>query len=138
MYIQLWWAWGLMRKYNFWAYMVRCSDGSLYTGITNSVKRRLYQHNEGRNPNCYTYSRRPVELVYAAHFDYVLDAISWEKKVKRWSRKKKEALIKRDWDKIEELAKCKNVSENFRPIKIRKIKYLVRGKTCVILRQGSG
>ncbi|HCI03552.1 TPA: hypothetical protein DE059_01360 [Candidatus Peribacteria bacterium] len=127
-----------MREYNFWVYMVRCSDGSLYTGITNSVKRRLYQHNEGRNPNCYTYSRRPVELVYAAHFDYVLDAISWEKKVKRWSRKKKEALIKRDWDKIEELAKCKNVSENFRPIKIRKIKYLVRGKTCVILRQGSG
>ena len=85
--------------------MVRCSDGSYYTGITNSVKRRFYQHNHGLNTKCYTYSRRPVELVYAAHFDQVWDAISWEKKVKRWGRKKKEALIKRDWDEISKLAK---------------------------------
>ena len=109
--------------------MILCSDGSYYTGITNSVKKRVNQHNNRLNTKCYTYSRRPVELVYAAHFDYVWDAIAWEKRVKRWSRKKKEALIKRDWDEQEELAKCKNISENYRPKKIRIIKYLIRGMT---------
>ncbi|MBI1812873.1 GIY-YIG nuclease family protein [Candidatus Peregrinibacteria bacterium] len=91
--------------YDYYVYMLRCSDGSYYTGITNSVERRLWQHQNGINPDCYTFSRRPVELVYSAWFTNVFEAIHWEKQIKRWSRKKKEALIRGEWEEIQRLAK---------------------------------
>ncbi|MBI3619095.1 GIY-YIG nuclease family protein [Candidatus Peregrinibacteria bacterium] len=94
-----------MRQYDYYVYMLRCNDGSYYTSITNSVVRRLWQHQNGINPDCYTFSRRPVELVYSAWFTNVFEAIHWEKQIKRWSRKKKEALIRGEWQKIQECAK---------------------------------
>ena len=94
-----------MHEFDYYVYMVRCCDGKLYIGITNDITRRIFEHNEGNNPKSYTYSRRPVELVYSAHFNDVHEAISWEKCMKRWSRKKKEALIRGDSKELHELAK---------------------------------
>lgn len=92
-----------MREY--YVYMLRCYDGSYYVGVTNNIELRLGQHQEGRDPKCYTFRRRPVELVYNAQFQDVRDAIAWEKHIKRWSRKKKEALIRGEYEKLPVLAK---------------------------------
>ena len=93
-----------MREHSYFVYILRCADGSYYTGITNNVERRLGEHEAG-HPGSYTYTRRPFQLVYTEHFRYVLDAIAWEKHVKRWSRAKKEALIAGDWEKLPILAR---------------------------------
>ena len=53
---------------NYHVYMVRCADGSYYIGMTNDCQRRVDEHRNGIDPKCYTYSRRPVELVYTALF----------------------------------------------------------------------
>ena len=80
--------------------MVRCSDGSFYVGVTNDADRRIAEHNLGVDPDCYTFIRRPVELVYSAEFHWVDEAIAWEKRLKGWSRAKKLALIENDWSAI--------------------------------------
>ena len=90
----------------YYVYILRCSDGSYYTGITNSVERRLYEHQEGLIERCYTHNRRPVKLVYVEEYADVIEAISREKQIKGWTRAKKEALIKGDMNKLKELAKC--------------------------------
>ena len=91
-----------------YVYIVKCNDGSYYTGVTNNVEKRLLEHNEGIHKESYTYSRRPVDVVFYELFtDYNL-AIQWEKRIKKWSAKKKEALINSDWKKLIEEAKCKN------------------------------
>ncbi len=93
-------------------YILKCSDNSYYTGITNNLERRLTEHTIGRSKKAYTYRRRPLSLVFYTSFRNVYQAISFEKQVKRWSRKKKEALINREWDKLHELARCKNASSH--------------------------
>ncbi len=90
---------------HYWVYIVKCKDGKYYTGITNNLDRRLQEHNEGINPKCYTYESRPVELMYEEHFHDVNQAIAWEKQLKGWSRKKKEALFGRDVEEIKRLAR---------------------------------
>jgi putative endonuclease len=94
--------------YNLVVYIVKCSDESYYTGLTNDLERRIAEHNSGNDPEAYTFSRRPVELVFAYGFQEKNLAIQFEKKIKGWSRAKKEALIKWDWEKIHALAQCKN------------------------------
>jgi putative endonuclease len=93
----------------FYVYILKCSDGSYYTGITNNVDERVTQHNEGLLPSAYTYSRRPVELVWVEMLPDPNRAIALEKKIKGWSRRKKEALISQDWDKL--VAFSKNYTE---------------------------
>ncbi len=88
--------------------MLRCNDRSYDTGVTNSIERRVSEHTLGLNPKAYTYTRRPVTLVYSADFDYVLDAISHEKRLKGWSRKKKEAIIRGNFHILPALSGCKN------------------------------
>ena len=83
-----------MREYA--VYILQCGDGSYYIGVTNNVERRIYEHTIGMNAGAYTCERRPVKLVYSAAFRQILDAIHFEKVVKAWSRKKKEALIRGD------------------------------------------
>ncbi|MDZ7740550.1 MAG: GIY-YIG nuclease family protein [Bacteroidota bacterium] len=51
-------------KTNYYVYILQCSDNSFYTGITNNLERRLKQHQAGINPDCYTFTRRPLHLVY--------------------------------------------------------------------------
>ena len=92
----------------YFVYIVECSDGLFYTGITNDLNRRIQEHNSGYDPNSFTHYRRPVELKYAVSFQNVNDAIASEKKLKGWSRKKKEALFNNDWEEIKKLAKSKN------------------------------
>jgi putative endonuclease len=92
---------------SYWVYMVRCADGSFYVGVTNDADHRVGEHNFGEDPECYTFTRRPVELVYASEFHEVTDAIRWEKQLKKWSRSKKEALIAGDWERIKLLASRK-------------------------------
>lgn len=95
-----------------YVYIVRCNDGTYYTGITNNIEKRLIEHNKGIHTESYTYSRRPVELAFRELFtDYNL-AIEWETKIKKWSAKKKEALISSDWEKLIEEAKCKNTTSH--------------------------
>jgi putative endonuclease len=87
-------------------YMLRCDDGQYYVGSAtgDDLWKRMAEHETGAYRG-YTYSRRPVELVWAEYFDRITDAIAVERKIKGWTRAKKEALIKADWDKLTQLAK---------------------------------
>ena len=80
----------------FFAYILRCSDQSYYTGHTDDLERRVAQHIDGTFGG-YTHERRPVELVWAEDFPSRLEALEAERKIKGWSRAKKEALIRGDW-----------------------------------------
>ena len=91
----------------YYVYILRCSDKSYYTGITSELKSRILDHQEGTYKNSYTSFRLPVKLVYFCTFSSVHTAISVEKQVKKWSRKKKEALINGDYDQLPNLAKKK-------------------------------
>ncbi len=92
-----------------WVYILKCSDGSYYTGVTNDLVRRFAEHQSGSHIG-YTSERLPVELVYSTEIDRPLDAIAVEKQLKNWSRAKKEALMKGDFNLLHELAECKNKS----------------------------
>ncbi len=94
----------------YYVYILRCSDSSLYVGITNDVDRRLDEHNDGKLPSAYTFKRRPVFVEYIQDFTEPTQAIAFEKKLKGWSKAKKEALIKGDFDMIETLAECRNAT----------------------------
>jgi putative endonuclease len=86
-------------------YIVRCADGSYYTGTARSgLERRVAEHNAGVYGG-YTAERRPVTLVFSQWFDRITDAIAAERKVKGWSRAKKEALIRGDFESLSQLAK---------------------------------
>ncbi len=73
-------------------YMLRCADGSLYTGWTNDLEARLRAHNEGRGGK-YTRSRRPVTLVHTEVFATKREAMSREWHIKRLRKAEKEALV---------------------------------------------
>ncbi|WP_372757960.1 GIY-YIG nuclease family protein [Mariniflexile sp.] len=89
----------------YFVYIVKCKDDSFYIGITNNVSRRLIEHNQGLDIDAYTYKRRPVMLVWFEMFTDPNQAIACEKKIKGWSRRKKQALIDKDWDKLVEYSK---------------------------------
>ena len=89
----------------YYVYIVKCSDQSYYTGVTNNLERRLYEHNSGLEKHAYTFKRKPVKLVWLETFSDINEAITIEKKIKGWSRRKKEALISEDWDKLVEYSK---------------------------------
>ncbi|WP_262150034.1 GIY-YIG nuclease family protein [Chryseobacterium foetidum] len=82
----------------YYVYIVKCSDNSYYTGVTNDLERRINEHNDGNKPESYTYKRRLVELVFYYEFNDINQAIEFEKQVKGWSRKKKEAIINDNWE----------------------------------------
>jgi putative endonuclease len=96
--------------YRYYVYILECSDSSYYTGITNNIERRLFEHENGFNNFCYTYKRRPVELQFHQEFNDVLQAIYFEKKIKGWSRAKKKALIEGNWDMLQILSECRNAT----------------------------
>ena len=87
-------------------YILRCCDGKYYTGVTNNIELRILQHQQGLDPNAFTYKRRPIELVFNEVFKDIDQAIAFEKQVKGWRREKKEAIINGDWDKLPELSKA--------------------------------
>lgn len=89
---------------NFWVYILRCADGSYYTGHSDNLENRLSQHCAGSFPGCYTFSRRPVELVFTQTFPTREEALASERQIKGWSRRKKEAMIRGDWAEVSRLA----------------------------------
>ncbi|WP_281541737.1 GIY-YIG nuclease family protein [Maribacter aestuarii] len=91
----------------FYVYILECSDGTYYTGITSDMEKRLASHNIGAYPNSYTASRGPLKLVFYCEFTEAAVAIATEKQIKKWSRAKKQALISGQFDKLPNLAKKK-------------------------------
>ena len=90
--------------HSFHVYILRCSDGSYYTGHTDDLEARLAAHRQG-TMRSYTSGRRPVQLVYSSEFSERADALEMERRIKGWSRRKKEALIRGDWDEIRRLSR---------------------------------
>jgi putative endonuclease len=88
-------------------YILECSDGSYYTGSTNDINKRLWQHEQGVEPSAYTYSRRPVKLVWTSEeTPRYSEALKWERQIKGWNRAKKQALIRGDFDAIHKIVKA--------------------------------
>ncbi|MDT0690879.1 GIY-YIG nuclease family protein [Salegentibacter sp. F188] len=94
----------------YYVYIVECNDKLLYTGITNNISRRLAEHNSDKNENSFTYSRRPVELIFHQEFNDANQAIYFEKKIKKWSAQKKKALANGDYGLLQILAECRNAT----------------------------
>ena len=86
-------------------YVIQCSDKSYYVGVTNDVERRVAEHNFGNDIKSYTYNKRPVTIKFCEQFSDPIQAIMFEKMLKGWSRKKKEALFNKNWEEIKKLAK---------------------------------
>jgi putative endonuclease len=85
-------------------YVLKCADDSYYTGSTRRVvEERLEEHSAGLGGD-YTRRRLPVVLIHAEHFQRITDAIAFERQFKRWSRAKKEAFIRGDFDGLKTLA----------------------------------
>ena len=95
----------------YWVYILKCSDGSYYTGSTSNIEKRISEHQNGLIKG-YTYSRRPIKLVFSEHFSKVYDAISAERQIKGWRRAKKIALINGDFDLLVRLSNEKNLKKD--------------------------
>ncbi len=91
----------------YYVYILNCSDNSYYTGFTSNLAQRIFEHNTGKHIDSYTFSRRPVKLVYYCEFSNPTIGIEKEKQIKKWSRAKKEALINGNFKKLPNLAKKK-------------------------------
>jgi putative endonuclease len=89
----------------YFVYILLCNDNSYYTGITNDLERRMFEHENGTDPASYISKRRPVKLVFYENFPDPVQAISFEKQVKGWSRAKKAAIINGNWDLLPELSR---------------------------------
>jgi putative endonuclease len=87
-----------------WVYMLRCSDGSLYVGSTRSLDLRMEQHAVGAGSE-YTRRRLPVHLVFSQECENIGEAFALEKQYQGWSRAKREALIRGDYDALRELSR---------------------------------
>ena len=85
-------------------YILLCNDGSYYTGSTSNLHKRIKQHFAGEGAN-HTKKHPPVKLLYYEEFSRIDDAFYREKQVQGWSRKKKEALINGEYEKLPELSK---------------------------------
>jgi len=89
----------------FWVYMLHCADDSFYIGHTDNLEARFAQHRQGSFAGSYTFRRRPVRLVYSQDFPAREQALEMERRLKGWSRAKKAALIRGDWQEISRLAR---------------------------------
>ncbi|MGL4573208.1 MAG: GIY-YIG nuclease family protein [Burkholderiaceae bacterium] len=93
----------------FWVYILRCADGSYYTGHTDNLALRMQQHHDGL-ADSYTATRKPVELVFQEACETRVQALTLERQIKGWNRAKKEALISGDFSKLVQLAKSQSPS----------------------------
>jgi len=85
----------------YYVYILKCSDGLLYIGFTNDIARRLEEHQKGKSKSAFTYSRRPVELIFHQVFN-----------IKKWSAKKKWALANGEFEMLQILAECRNATHH--------------------------
>ncbi|MEQ1914361.1 MAG: GIY-YIG nuclease family protein [Sideroxydans sp.] len=98
----------------FWVYILRCSDDSYYTGHTDNLENRIGEHQSGI-AHGYTSSRLPIELAWSQECTTRDEALAAEMQIKNWGRKKKEALMRGDWNDVSRLAK-----KDFEKYKARK------------------
>jgi len=98
----------------FYVYLLRCSDGSYYAGHTDDIDARMQQHGDGQIG--YTATRKPVELLWQGEFEAREGALAFEQQIKGWSRAKKEALIRGDWDGIKQLARSRSAPVRPEPV----------------------
>ncbi|PJJ70996.1 putative endonuclease [Diaminobutyricimonas aerilata] len=89
-----------------WVYILRCSDGSFYTGSTFDLERRIQEHADGVGAN-FTRTRLPVELVFAEQSESVELAFIREKQIQGWSRRKKAAIIDGRWHDLPALSRAR-------------------------------
>ena len=87
----------------FWVYILECSDGSYYTVHTENLELRIAQNQQNLTGG-YTSTRLPVKLVFSQSFTTRVEAISSDRQIKGWSRAKKTAMIKGDWEEVSRLA----------------------------------
>tara|TARA_R110000868_G_C10559438_1_gene736729 strand:- start:161 stop:508 length:348 start_codon:yes stop_codon:yes gene_type:complete len=80
----------------FWVYILKCADGRYYTGHTDDLERRIGEHQAG-GFCAFTSKRRPITLMWNQPFATRIEALESERRIKPWSRAKKEALIREDW-----------------------------------------
>ncbi|HEY49056.1 MAG TPA: GIY-YIG nuclease family protein [Dehalococcoidia bacterium] len=106
----------------FWIYILECADNSYYTGHTDDLEKRLYEH-EKNIVKCYTSKRLPIRLVYAYEFETREDALERERQIKRWSRRKKQALIAEDWNSLIKYSKSRTNRPSTSSGRTGKIRY---------------
>ena len=99
-----------------------CIRDSYYTGSHRgtNLRDRINDHNSGNHPNSYTYNRRPVQLVWNAEFNDPAEMVAFERQIKGWSRAKKEALIREEYERLKELSKSNSAPADFRKGKFYK------------------
>jgi predicted GIY-YIG superfamily endonuclease len=88
---------------SFWVYILRCADGSYYTGHTDNLEKRIAEHQAGEIEG-YTSTRLPVKLVFSQEFSSREEVLTCERQIKGWNRKKQEALMRGDWAEVSRLA----------------------------------
>jgi len=88
-------------------YILECSDGTFYTGVTSNLEKRVFEHKKGKHQDSYAFTRRPLKLVFFCEFTDINMAIEKEKQIKKWSQAKKGALIRGDYLALPNLAKKK-------------------------------
>ena len=88
----------------FWTYILLCADDLYYTGHTDDLERRIGQHQMGAIEG-FTASRLPVRLMWSQDFPTRVEALEAEARIKKWSRAKKEALIRGDWNEVSHFAR---------------------------------
>ena len=96
----------------FWAYMLHCNGGAFYLGHTDDLERRIAEHEQGTRPG-FTRDHLPVQLVWSETFETRAEALAMERRIKGWSRAKKMALIRGDWERIAQLSRGAKEGQGF-------------------------
>ena len=91
-------------KQKAYVYILKCRDDSYCTGSTTNLEMRVWEHQNGEGAN-YTRKRLPVELVYYEEYEHIDEAFYREKQIQKWSKKKKDALIRGDFDNLSKLSR---------------------------------
>ncbi len=101
----------------YYVYILRCADDSFYTGITNNLERRIFEHQTGFYKGSYTSTRRPITLEGYVEFQNAFKAMRFERQVKKWSRAKKVALCNNEFAELKQLAECRNFTHcRYKPL----------------------
>lgn len=93
----------MFKKY--YVYILKCSDGTYYVGMTSNLEKRILEHQNKKDPNSYTAKRLPVELKFYSEYSDPTVAMDMEIKIIKRSRAKKESLIKGEFNRLPNLAK---------------------------------
>jgi putative endonuclease len=93
-------------------YILECSDKTLYTGSTRNLEKRIWEHEQGIATK-YTAERLPIKLIYCEEYERIDEAFNREKQIQGWSKKKKLALVNREFDDLSKLA---NPRKNYRSL----------------------